>query len=87
MEEKHGLRHTLQDKVDDLWAEFKLDLKHYNETTEDRKAAFETLKKKDDESAKEIDTQMRRLQRISVRVLITAHLFSFMKYHRTDKKG
>ncbi|XP_033748636.1 dynein regulatory complex subunit 2-like [Pecten maximus] len=65
MEEKHGLRHTLQDKVENLWLQFKLALKNYNETTEERKTAFETLKKKDDESAKEIDTQMRRLQRIS----------------------
>ncbi|OWF42683.1 coiled-coil domain-containing protein 65-like [Mizuhopecten yessoensis] len=65
MEEKHGLRHTLQDKVENLWLQFKVALKNYNETTEERKTAFETLKKKDDESAKEIDTQMRRLQRIS----------------------
>lgn len=70
MEEKHGLRHTLQDKVENLWLQFKLALKNYNETTEERKTAFETLKKKDDESAKEIDTQMRRLQRISVRQFI-----------------
>lgn len=66
MEEKHGLRHTLQDKVENLWKQFRHALKNYNETTEERKVAFETLKKKDDESAQEIDMQMRRLQRISV---------------------
>lgn len=41
-------------------------LKNYNETTEERKMAFEALKSKDEKSAKEIDMQMRKLQRIQV---------------------
>lgn len=66
MEEKHGLRHTLQDKVEDLWQKFDQALKNYNATTADRKSEFERLKKRDDDSAREIDDQMRKLQRIGV---------------------
>ncbi|KAK2556161.1 Dynein regulatory complex subunit 2 [Acropora cervicornis] len=39
-------------------------LKNYNETTEERKLAFENLKAKDEKSSYEIETQMRKLQRI-----------------------
>ena len=41
-------------------------LKNYNETTEERKLAFENLKVKDEKSSYEIETQMRKLQRIQV---------------------
>ena len=41
-------------------------LKNYNETTEERKVAFENLKIKDEKSAKEIELQMRKLHRIQV---------------------
>ena len=41
-------------------------LKNYNETTEERKLAFENLKAKDEKSSYEIETQMRKLQRIQV---------------------
>ena len=56
--------------MEDLWKQFQQALKNYNETTEERKAAFETLKSKDEKSAKEIEMQMRKLQRISVSTLI-----------------
>ncbi|KAL5016348.1 hypothetical protein ScPMuIL_005937 [Solemya velum] len=65
LEEKHALRVALETKVDDLWQQFKQALQSYNETTEERKVAFEALKDRDDKSAKEIETQMRKLQRIS----------------------
>ena len=52
--------------MEDLWKQFQQALKSYNETTEERKAHFETLKVKDEKSAKEIEMQMRKLQRISV---------------------
>ena len=45
-------------------------LKNYNETTEERKLAFENLKAKDEKSSHEIETQMRKLQRIQVTQLI-----------------
>ena len=45
-------------------------LKNYNETTEEKKIAFETLKIKDEKSAREIEMQMRKLQRIQVGIEI-----------------
>ena len=66
LEEKHALRVQLEQKVDDLWMQFRDALQNYNMTTEERKTAFEALKVKDERSAKEIESQMRKLQRISV---------------------
>ncbi len=66
MEDKHALRISLESTVENLWKQFQMALKNYNETTEERKAAFETLKAKDEKSAKEIDSQMKRLHKIQV---------------------
>ena len=49
-----------------LWSQFQLALKNYQETTEERKKVFEELKAKDVKSAREIEMQMRKLQRIGV---------------------
>ena len=68
LEEKHALRVQLENAVEDLWMQFKAALTNYQETTEERKKAFEELKAKDEKSAKEIEMQMRKLQRISVSV-------------------
>lgn len=68
MEEKHGLHHTLQDKLEFYWKEFSNALKMYQENNQDRKLAFEELKDKDDVSAQEIDAQMRKLTRISEQI-------------------
>ncbi|KAH9525692.1 Dynein regulatory complex subunit 2 [Bulinus truncatus] len=65
LEEKHALRVQLETKVEDLWMQFKQALQNYNDTNEERKATFENLKIKDEKSAREIDLQMRKLQRIS----------------------
>ncbi|KAK2173222.1 hypothetical protein NP493_892g03010 [Ridgeia piscesae] len=65
LEEKHALRVQLETAVEDLWAQFQSALRNYQETTEERKKAFEELKAKDEKSAKEIEMQMRKLQRIS----------------------
>ncbi|XP_002131334.2 dynein regulatory complex subunit 2 isoform X1 [Ciona intestinalis] len=64
LEEKHALRIQLEGAVETLWKQFQAALKNYNETTEERKIAFENLKTKDEKSAKEIESQMRKLQRI-----------------------
>jgi len=64
LEEKHALRIQLEGKVEELWKEFQQALKNYNETTEERKVAFENLKAKDEKNSKEIEMQMRKLQRI-----------------------
>jgi len=69
LEDKHALRIQLESQVEDLWKQFQAALKNYNETTEERKMAFETLKSKDEKSAKEIDMQMRKLQRIQDKIV------------------
>lgn len=65
LEEKHALRVQLETAVENLWTQFQQALKNYNETTEEKKNAFEALKSKDEKSAKQIEVQMRKLQRIS----------------------
>ncbi|KAK2170331.1 hypothetical protein LSH36_3g13035 [Paralvinella palmiformis] len=65
LEEKHALRVQLEAAIEKLWEEFNEALKNYHDTTEERKKAFEELKTKDEKSAKEIEMQMRKLQRIS----------------------
>ena len=64
-------------------------LKNYNETTEERKLAFENLKAKDEKSSYEIETQMRKLQRIQVinnilscRKNLMAHAWISAHFHK-----
>lgn len=60
------MRIQLESVVEDLWGQFTNALKNYQESTEERKKAYEDLKARDERSAEEIDMQMRKLQRISV---------------------
>ncbi|XP_008851887.1 dynein regulatory complex subunit 2 isoform X1 [Nannospalax galili] len=64
LEEKHFLRLRLENIVEDLWRRFQDALKNYTDATEDRKIAFETLRVKDEKSAKEIQMQMKRTQKL-----------------------
>lgn len=68
MEEKHFLRLQLENIVEDLWKRFQEALKSYADATEDRKIAFETLKVKDEKSSKEIEAQMKKIQKLQVSV-------------------
>lgn len=70
LEEKHFLRLKLENIVEDLWRRFQEALKHYTESTEDRKVAFETLRAKDEKSSKEIDAQMKKIQKLQDSILI-----------------
>ncbi|XP_036314351.1 dynein regulatory complex subunit 2 [Pipistrellus kuhlii] len=70
IEEKHFLRLQLESVVEDLWRRFQDALKNYTDATEDRKIAFEALKLKDEKSSKDIETQMRRIQRLQDSILI-----------------
>lgn len=60
----------LENTIEDLWVQFQTALKQYNDATEERKRAFEDLKNKDEKSSREIDTQMRRIQRLTVCVIL-----------------
>lgn len=64
MEEKHGLRVTLFDKIDTLWKQFDQALKAYLSSTQSRKNEFEDYKRRDDHAAQEIDSQMRRINKL-----------------------
>ncbi|XP_014776106.1 dynein regulatory complex subunit 2 [Octopus bimaculoides] len=68
LEEKHSLRVSLESKVEHLWMLFNQTKAHYHETTEERKEAFEKLKKKDAKSSEEIEKQMRKVQRIAEQI-------------------
>ncbi|KAL7891580.1 hypothetical protein AOLI_G00010560 [Acnodon oligacanthus] len=64
IEEKHALRIQLEGTVEELWQQFQQALQSYNKATEDRHITFDSLRAKDQRSAKEIDLQMRRLQKM-----------------------
>ncbi|XP_010995737.1 dynein regulatory complex subunit 2 [Camelus dromedarius] len=70
LEEKHFLRLQLENIVEDLWRRFQDALKNYTDATEDRKIAFETLKVKDEKSSKEIEAQMKKIQRLQDSIII-----------------
>lgn len=58
--------------LDELWQEFQHETQQYKESTEERKLRFEALKKKDEESARTISRQMRKLQKLHVCVCACA---------------
>ncbi|XP_007452304.1 PREDICTED: coiled-coil domain-containing protein 65 [Lipotes vexillifer] len=70
LEEKHFLRLQLEHIVEDLWRRFQDALKSYTDATEDRKIAFETLKVKDEKSSREIEAQMKKIQRLQDSIII-----------------
>ncbi|BFZ18991.1 hypothetical protein BsWGS_22029 [Bradybaena similaris] len=65
LEDKHSLKVQLEAKIDDLWQQFRHALHTYHEMNEERKNTFEHLKQKDSKNTKEIELQMRKLQRIA----------------------
>ncbi|XP_061470800.1 dynein regulatory complex subunit 2 [Rhineura floridana] len=70
LEEKHYLRMQLEGKVEELWKRFQQALRNYTEATEDRKIAFENLKVRDEKSTKEIEMQMKKLQKMQDLIII-----------------
>ena len=79
MEEKHGLKVTLFDKIGTLWKQFDQALKSYQTSTNSRKQEFEEYKRRDDHAAQEIDTQMRRINKLWVRTILIR--FCVHHYH------
>ena len=59
------MRSTLEAKVEELWSQFTRVMKNYEETTEEKKRQFDELKEKDEKMAKEIDLEMRKIQRLT----------------------
>ena len=63
-EEKTKLRMDLEASMDGLYKKFQNALQQYSADTHDRRMDFETLKAKDEASSREIDAQMKKIQRI-----------------------
>lgn len=74
MENKIAAKHKEHEKA----------MKDYLEFNEERQKNFDTLKKKDENSAKEIDDQMRRIQNFIVILKVFYDLFQF--YAPSDKQ-
>ncbi|CAN0070871.1 unnamed protein product [Lampetra planeri] len=64
LEEKQALRMQLEGAVEALWRQFQVALQQYTDATEERRIAFDALKMRDEKSAREIEAQARRLQRL-----------------------
>lgn len=66
LEDTHALSAQRKGVLDDLWKEFQKETQQYKESTEEKKLRFESLKKKDEESARTIARQMKKLQKLQV---------------------
>jgi chromosome segregation ATPase len=64
LEEKHALRIQLEGTIEELWRQFQTAWTNYNNATEERKQQFESLKNKDFQSARTIEQQMKKLQKL-----------------------
>ncbi|KAG7477366.1 hypothetical protein MATL_G00068840 [Megalops atlanticus] len=64
IEEKNALRLRLEGEVEELWRQLQQAKRSYGEATDDRRMACEALRARDQSSSREIDTQMKKLQRM-----------------------
>ena len=71
LEETHALSAQHKSILDGLWLELKKETEKYKEATEEKKLRFEALKKKDENNAKEIAKQMKRLNKLQVRNMLS----------------
>ncbi|KAM3861490.1 dynein regulatory complex subunit 2 [Diretmus argenteus] len=88
MEEKHALRIQLEEKVKVLWHQAQEALKSYNEATEDRRIAFESMRSRDQSNAQEIDMQMKKLQKLQESTCaLRAKLISSQRESEAEARG
>ncbi|KAM6112283.1 LOW QUALITY PROTEIN: dynein regulatory complex subunit 2 [Phoenicopterus ruber ruber] len=66
LQEKQYSRLQLGGKAEALWEQFQRAMQSYAEATEHQKIAFEALKRKDEKSSREIETQAKKLQKLQV---------------------
>ena len=67
LEDTHAVKAQCQATLDKLWSDFQEQTLNYRKATEERKARFEALKKKDEKSAQTISRHMRKIQRLQVK--------------------
>jgi len=68
-EEKTALRCQIEENMASLFKQFQDALTQYNLDTNERRTDFERLKKKDDENSRDIDKQMKKIQKIQETIL------------------
>ncbi|XP_042749609.1 dynein regulatory complex subunit 2-like, partial [Lagopus leucura] len=66
LQEKRYSRLQLSGRLQGLWEQFRNAAQRYAEATERRRLGFEALKAKDEKSAREMEVQEKRLQRLQV---------------------
>lgn len=66
LQERQYTRLQLGAKLDELWKQVRSTMQGYAEATEQQSVAFEALKQKDEKSSREVETQMKRLQKLQV---------------------
>ncbi|XP_075581005.1 LOW QUALITY PROTEIN: dynein regulatory complex subunit 2 [Pelecanus crispus] len=71
LQEKQYSRMQLGGKAEVLWEQFQQAMQSYTEATEHQKIAFEVLKQKDEKSAREIEMQAKKLQKLQDSVTAT----------------
>ncbi|XP_013775811.1 coiled-coil domain-containing protein 65-like [Limulus polyphemus] len=84
VEEKQTLQVVLEGYIEGLWQQFQEALQGYTESTESRRKAFEELKAKDEQNARQIDVQKRKLQSISDK--ISQLKFKISMYAKDDSQ-
>eukprot|EP00052_Salpingoeca_macrocollata_P007520 m.60516 g.60516 ORF g.60516 m.60516 type:complete len:504 (-) comp16099_c0_seq2:74-1585(-) len=73
LDARSTLKAALEAKVAELWEQFQLAQRNYERTTEDKMSEFERLRGRDQQSAKTIDQQTRRLARIQEKIAACKH--------------
>ncbi|KAM6106288.1 dynein regulatory complex subunit 2 [Pterocles gutturalis] len=71
LQEKQFSRLQLRGKLDGLWDQFQRAVQSYAQATEHQKIAFEVLKQKDEKSSREIEMQLKKLQKLQESVAAT----------------
>ncbi|XP_026872542.1 dynein regulatory complex subunit 2 [Electrophorus electricus] len=61
---RDDIKNKLEGTMEELQKQLQQVLHNYSEATKDRRVAFESLRARDEHSAQEIDSQMRRLQKM-----------------------
>lgn len=73
----------------DLWNQFNQVMQTYEENNGQKKRSFEELREKDEKSAREIDLQMRKINKLLVRICInnSALMDCIFKYFSRRKSN
>ncbi|KAM7537799.1 hypothetical protein Aperf_G00000061532 [Anoplocephala perfoliata] len=70
IEDKHALRIKLEKKVESIWAEFNSVKANYIKATEERRAYYEVLRKRNDQALKDIEFQTSHLQAVTNKIVV-----------------